>query len=95
MQLLYYCLLAGTAAMSCFYIFSAFVKRASGQNPYYLKQWFGLASVFVLAVLYKAYESGEIHQQYITGLFLITVSWLFWGIVLMGFLILAKIQGRI
>lgn len=95
LRLLYYCLLFGTTLLACFYIYTALIKRAIGQNPYYMKQWFGLASVFVLVFLYKAYQLGELQERYTVGLGVIVSSWLLWGILLLGFLILAKVQGRL
>lgn len=93
-KLIYYCLLFGTAVLSMFYIYEAFFKRNVGVNVPYMKECFGVASIFVLAVLYKAYQTGELQEKFTVGIGIIVLSWLFWALVLFGYIILAKSQGR-
>ncbi|MBK6566279.1 MAG: hypothetical protein IPL63_17080 [Saprospiraceae bacterium] len=59
-----------------------------------MKEVFGIVSLFVLVVLYKAYQTGELQERYTAGIGFIVLSWLCWGLVLLGYVILAKYQGR-
>jgi hypothetical protein len=93
-QLLYYCGLIGTGVLSISYIYNAIFKRIVSENPYYSKELFGLASIFVLMILYRAYQVGEIQGKFMNGIWIILSSWLVWGIVVLGYVILAKSQGR-
>ena len=93
-KLLYYCLLCGTTVLSIFYIYEAVFKRSLEDIPPYIKESFGLASLFILAIQYKAYQLGELQERYTTGIVVIISSWLIWGLVLLAYVILAKTQGR-
>ncbi len=94
-KLFYYCLLCGTAYLAFHYVYVGIFKNNSGENPYYMKQWYALASLFVLGILYKAYQTGEVQEKYLSGIWIVVSSWLMWLLVTLGFLILAKYQGRI
>ncbi|MBK8517212.1 MAG: hypothetical protein IPL55_13300 [Saprospiraceae bacterium] len=94
-KLSYYCGLFGTGVLSIFYIYTALFKRTISENPYYIKECFGLSSIFVLMILFRAYQVGEIQGKFINGIWLILSSWLVWGVVVLGYVILAKSQGRI
>ncbi|HLO55974.1 MAG TPA: hypothetical protein VK169_16900 [Saprospiraceae bacterium] len=60
-----------------------------------MKQVFGLVSIFVLYILYKAYQSGVLKNDFLVGIKIVLLSWLPYFIVLIGYLILAKVQGRL
>ena len=93
-QMIFYCLLAGTGYLALHYIYTA-VFKSSGSNPYFMKQVFGLVSIIVLFALYKAYMVVEVSGNHIGGIKLVFLSWVPYLIVLIGYLILAKAQGRL
>lgn len=93
-RLLYYCLLFVTGYLACFYLYTGIFKRHVGQNPPFMKESFALSSLLVILVLYKAYQLGEVQGRYWHGTGLVLSSWLIWGLVLLAYLILAKVQGR-
>ncbi|MBK7360275.1 MAG: hypothetical protein IPI45_00650 [Saprospiraceae bacterium] len=95
LKLIYYCLLAGTAALSFFYIWTALFSKPGTNNPFYLKQWFGIVSLFVLAILYKAYLAGEVEARFGLGIKIIMISWALWGLIVILFYGIAKYLGKI
>ncbi|MBK9256701.1 MAG: hypothetical protein IPM42_14530 [Saprospiraceae bacterium] len=92
-QMGFYCLLAGTGYLAILYIYAA-VFKASYSNPYFMKQVFGATSLLVMAILYKSYQIGELNSDYLSGIKWVILSWIPYILVTVGFLILAKIQGR-
>ena len=60
-----------------------------------MKQAFGLASCIVLYGLYKSYQIGEVSGNLTGGIKWVILSWLPYVIVLIAYLILAKVQGKI
>jgi len=93
-QMVFYCLLAGTGYLALYYIYTA-VFKSSGSNPYFMKQVFGVASFLVFAMLYKSYQVGELNSAYSAGIKWVLLSWIPYIVVTAGYIILAKIQGRI
>jgi membrane protein CcdC involved in cytochrome C biogenesis len=93
-QLTFYCLLAGTGFLAFNYIYAAIFK-VSGNNPYLMKQLFALASLLVLYILYKSFQVGELSSNYLGGIKWVLISWIPYIIVTIGYLVLAKLQGRI
>jgi len=93
-QLLYYCALFGTGVLSITYIYTAIFKRRVSENPYYGKDFFGLSSIFVLMIMYRVYQVGEIQGKLMNGIWIILSPWLVWGIVVLGYVISAKSQER-
>ena len=93
-QLIFFCLWFGTGVLSLSYIYTAIFKSSSN-NPVFMKQVFGLVSIFVLYILYKAYQSGVLKNDFLVGIKIVLLSWLPYFIVLIGYLILAKVQGRL
>ena len=93
-QLLYYCGLFSIGELRITYIYTAIFKRSVSENPYYSKEFFGLASIFVLMIMYWAYHVGEIQGKFMNSIWIILSSWLVWGVVVLGYVILAKSQGR-
>jgi hypothetical protein len=92
-QLVFYCLLAGTGYLAIQYIFIAIFKT-SDINPHFMKQIFAISSILVLSILYKAYQVGELDSAYLAGIKWVLLSWIPYILVTVGYLILAKIQGR-
>ena len=84
----------GTGLMALSYIYTAIFKNGSN-NPVFMKQVFGLVSFLVLFILYKAYHVSEIRGDLIGGIKLVLLSWTPYIFVLIGYLILAKIQGKL
>ena len=95
LKLIYYCFLAGTAALSFFYIWTALFSKPGTNNPFYLKQWFGIVSLFVLAILYKAYLAGEVEARFGLGIKIIKISWALWGLIVILFYGIAMYLGKI
>lgn len=93
-KLIYYCLLTFTTFLSFFYIYTAVFKRVAGENPPFMKESFGIASILVLILIYKAYQVGELGSKFTHGIYYLLSSWLVWGVVLLGYLGLAKLLGR-
>ncbi|HMP28424.1 MAG TPA: hypothetical protein PKD85_02420 [Saprospiraceae bacterium] len=93
-QLLFYCLWVGTGILAVSYLYTALFK-SGGNNPVMIKQVFGFASIIVLFLLYKAYVIGEKNGNIINGIFWVLLSWVPYLLVLLGYLILAKITGKI
>ena len=93
-QLLFYCIWPGTGILAINYIYTA-VFKSSSNNPVFMKQVFGLVSVIVLFGLYKAYEAGEMRGDLMVGIKWVLLSWVPYVMVLIGYLILAKLQGRL
>jgi hypothetical protein len=93
-QLVFYCLMAGTGYLALHYIYVA-VFKASGTNPYFMKQMYAVASLIVLSILYKSYQVGELNSNYHAGIKWVLMSWIPYLIVTIGYLILAKLQGKL
>jgi hypothetical protein len=93
-QLIFFCLWFGTGVLSLSYIYTSIFKIGSN-NPVYMKQVFGLVSLIVLFILYKAYQVGVVQNDFLSGIKLVIFSWVPYVIVLIGYLILAKVQGRL
>jgi membrane protein CcdC involved in cytochrome C biogenesis len=93
-QLIFFCLWFVTGVLSLSYIYTSIFK-ISNNNPVYMKQVFGLVSLIVLYVLYKAYQVGVVQNDFLGGIKWVIFSWLPYFIVLIGYLILAKVQGRL
>lgn len=93
-QLLFFCLLLGAGLLASSYIYTSIFK-GGGNNPAYMKQTFGLASVIVFAGLYKAYQFGEVSGNLNGGIKWIILSWVPYFIVLITYLTLAIFQGKI
>jgi len=93
-QLIFYSLWFGTGVLSLSYIYASIFKIGNN-NPVYMKQVFGLVSLIVLYVLYKAYQVGIVQNDFFGGIKMVIFSWVPYVIVLIGYLILAKMQGRL
>lgn len=93
-QLIFFCLWFGTGVLSLSYIYTSIFKIGNN-NPVYMKQVFGLASIIVLFTLYKAYQVGEVSGNLTGGIKLVVLSWVPYVIVLIAYLILAMAQGRL
>ena len=93
-QLLFFCMWLGTGLMALSYIYTAIFKNGSN-NPVFMKQVFGLVSIIVLVGLYKAYLVGELRGDLLGGIKWVLLSWVPYLVVLIGYLILAKVQGRL
>jgi len=93
-QLLYYCGLFSIGVLRITYIYTAIFKRSVSENLYYSKEFFGLASIFVLMIMYRVYQVGEIQGKLMNGIWIILSPWLVWGIVVLGYVISAKSQER-
>ena len=93
-QVLFYCLWLGTGFLSLNYIYTA-IFRSGGNNPVFMKQAFGIVSLIVLVGLYKAYQVGELRGDLLGGIKWVMLSWVPYMIVLFGYLILAKVQGKL
>jgi hypothetical protein len=92
-QLVFYCLMAGTGYLALYYIYIA-VFKTSGTNPYFMKQMYAIASLIVLSILYISYQVGELNSNYLAGIKWVLISWVPYLIVTIGYVVLAKLQGR-
>jgi len=93
-QMVFYCLLAGTGYLALYYIYVA-VFKISGNNPYFMKQAYAIVSFLVIAMLYKSYQVGELNSAYSAGIKWVLFSWTPYILVTVGYIIMAKLQGRI
>ena len=59
-----------------------------------MKQAFGAASFFVLGILYKSYQIGELNSDYLAGIKWVLLSCIPYILITIGYAILAKVQGR-
>lgn len=90
-KLFYYCFLFATAALSVYYIFSGLTGMSTHNNPFYLKQWLGLVSIYGLMQVYKAFIAGEQNHRYVEGLYQLAFCWLAWAALLLIYALISKL----
>lgn len=60
-------------------------------NPFYIRQWLAIVSVYGFLQLYRAFTAGERNHRYVEGLYELALCWLAWAALLVIYAILSKL----